>query len=301
MSEPRPAITAPARPSRVERGLDVRRVGQNIHPLSDLYHFIMRAPWPQTIATMLAFYLGINVLFAIAAAAIGGVGGIRDGHPEDYFFYSVETFATIGYGTLAPQTTAANVLMTVEAFTGIAATALTTGIVFAKFSRPTARVLFSNVCVFSQRDGKRTLVFRMANERGNQIVQATIKLVAAFRHVTAEGETIRRLVNLQLVRDETALFALTWTAMHEIDEASPLFGKDDAWMKDRQLGLIVTLMGHDGTIHQTVHARHSWDWEQIVEGRFVDVLVEHEDGTRTLDLTRFQDYVPEGPPPETTS
>ncbi len=291
MTEERRVLTAPARPSRVERGLTVNRVGARVHPLSDFYHWVMRASWPTTVAMILATYLAINLVFALAFGAVGGVTNVRPGHPEDYFFFSVETFATIGYGTMAPESTIANVLMMLEAFCGILASALTTGLVFSKFSRPTARVLFSNVAVISERDGKRTLVFRMANARGNQIVQASVKIVAAYQHRTKEGESLRRLVNLDLVRSDSALFALTWTAMHEIDEKSPLFGRDAAWMAEKQLGLIVTLMGHDETLGQTVHARHSWDWEQIVEhGRFVDVIVDHEDGTRTLDLTKFHDY-----------
>jgi inward rectifier potassium channel len=284
-------ITAPARESRVERGLTVKRIGARVHPLSDFYHWVMRASWPVTVLLILVSYLTINALFALAFGIVGGVTNVRPGHPEDYFFFSVETFATIGYGTMAPESTIANVLMMAEAFTGILASALTTGLVFSKFSRPTARVLFSNVAVISERDGKRTLVFRMANARGNQIVQASIKLVAAFQHTTSEGEKLRRLVNLDLVRNDSALFALTWTAMHEIDERSPLHGRDAEWMKEKQLGLIVTLMGHDDTLGQTVHARHSWDWEQVIEGgRFVDVLVDHPDGSRTLDLTKFNDY-----------
>ncbi len=289
--EKRRLVHAEARESRVERGLDVNRVGGRIHPLSDLYHWVMRASWPLTLVTILVSYLSINGLFAVLFALVGGVSNIRPGHPEDYFFFSVETFATIGYGTMAPESTIANVLMMLEAFAGILASALTTGLVFAKFSRPTARVLFSNVVLIAGRDGKRTLVFRMANARGNQIVQASVKVVVAHMHRTAEGERIRRLVNLDLVRSESALFALTWTAMHEIDEKSPFFEKDAAWMKEKEVGLIATLMGHDDTIGQTVHARHSWDWEQIIEeGRFVDVLTDHPDGTRTLDLTKFHDY-----------
>jgi inward rectifier potassium channel len=104
----------------------------------------------------------------------------------------------------------------------------------------------------------------------------------------------RSLCSLGEIRS-SALFALTWTAMHEIDEKSPLFERDAEWMREKQFGLIVTLMGHDGTLGQTVHARHSWDWEQVVEdGQFSDVIEDHPDGTRTLNLTRFQDYtVPE--------
>jgi inward rectifier potassium channel len=222
-----------------------------------------------------------------------GVEGVRAGNFEDCFFFSVQTLATIGYGKMVPISRAAHIVVTLEAFTGVIVTAVTTGILFAKFSRPTARVLFSRVCVIAPYEGKPTLMFRIANERSNRIVQASVKVSALRFITTSEGHTHRRLIDLKLHRSDSAMFAITWTVFHTIDEASPLFGATPESLAKETFALVVTLVGLDETLAQTVHARYSWDADQIVFNRsFVDVLVENEDGTRTMDLTKFHDTVP---------
>lgn len=285
MSEPPPP------PTRIDRGQVVRRIGAGMHPFSDFYHTLMRANWPATFGVIFAALITINVAFALAYLLLGnGIEGVRPGNFEDCFFFSVQTLATIGYGKMVPVTRAAHLVVTLEAFTGVLVTALTTGLLFAKFSRPTARVLFSRVAVIAPFDGLPTLMFRIANERSNRIVQASIKVAALRTFVTKEGETMRRLVDIKLHRSDSAMFAITWTVFHTIDESSPFFGLDEAGIVEAKLGLVATLVGLDETISQTVHARHSWDADRIVlNRRFVDVLVDHEDGSRTMDLTKFHD------------
>src|SRR5439155_9491677 len=134
------------------------------------------------------------------------------------FFSSVQTMATIGYGGMAPIGIYANVLVTIEALVGLLGLAMATGLAFAKLSRPTARVLFSRVAVIAPRDGVRSLMLRMANERANQILEAQVHLALARTETTAEGERVRRLYDLELVRTRTPLFVLTWTVIHPIDE-----------------------------------------------------------------------------------
>lgn len=290
MSEPR-IITAPERPNRLDQALNVRRVGARIHPLTDLYYFIMRASWPRTLLLIFAVFFLVNLLYATAYTLVGGIEHARDGNFEDAFFFSVQTLATIGYGKMAPASRLTNFLVMLEAFTGILATTITTGLLFAKFSRATSRVLFSNVILISTRDGVPTLQFRMANARGNQIMQAAVQVVFSYMHLTEEGESLRRLVPLKLTRSESALFALSWTAFHVVDEASPLFGKDTEWLRKNDAGFIVSLVGLDGTLGQTVHARHSWDHESVIfGGRFVDVMSTHADGMRELNLDKLNDY-----------
>ncbi len=281
-------------PPSIERGQVVRRIGGKLHPLADFYHTLMRASWPATFGLIFAALITINVAFALAYVLLGnGIEGVRPGNFEDCFFFSVQTLATIGYGKMVPVTRAAHLVVTLEAFTGVLVTALTTGLLFAKFSRPTARVLFSRVAVIAPFDGKPTLMFRIANERSNRIVQASVKVAALRNFVTQEGQTMRRLVDLKLHRSDSAMFAITWTVFHTIDEASPFFGLDEAGIAAEQLGIVATLIGLDETLSQTVHARHSWDAERIVlNRRFVDVLVDNEDGSRTMDLTKFHDTNP---------
>lgn len=272
---------------------EVRRVGGRVRPLTDFYHTLMEASWPVTFGVILAAFLGINLVFALAYAALGnGVAGARPGHFEDCFFFSVETLATIGYGKMTPDSLPAHVVVTLEAFTGILVTALTTGLLFAKFSRPTARVLFSRDVLFGPHDGKPTLMFRLANERGNRIVQASVRVSLLRESTTAEGISMRRLVDLKLKRADSAMFALTWTVFHVVDESSPLFGLDAAELARSRVNLVATLVGLDDTLSQTVHARYAWSHERFKFGhRFVDVLVDEPDGSRTLDLRKFHDTV----------
>ncbi len=279
------------KPTRIERAQVVRRIGGRPHPMSDFYHTLMRANWPATFGVIFAALIVINVTFAIAYVLLGsGVEGVRPGNFEDCFFFSVQTLATIGYGKMVPITRAAHIVVTFEAFTGVIVTALTTGLLFAKFSKPTARVLFSRVAVIAPFDGKPTLMFRIANERSNRIVQASIKVSALRTIVTQEGETMRRLVDIKLQRSDSAMFAITWTVFHTIDESSPFYGLREKEIVDRNIGLVATLIGLDETLSQTVHARNSWDPDRILlDRRFVDVLVDEEDGTRSMDLTKFHD------------
>jgi inward rectifier potassium channel len=272
----------------------VHRVGGQGRPLTDFYHTLMRAGWPATFGVIFAALVTINILYALVYLSLGdGVEGVRRGNFEDCFFFSVQTLATIGYGKMVPVTRAAHLVVTLEAFTGVLVTALTTGLLFAKFSRPTARVLFSRNALIAPYDGRPTLMFRLANERGNRIVQATVRVAMLRFEKTAEGLTMRRLVDLKLQRSDSALFAITWTVFHNIDESSPFFGATVESLARDNVGLVVTLIGLDDTIAQTVHARHSWDHDQILfDRRFVDVITDNADGSRTLDLGKFHDTVP---------
>jgi len=280
--------------NRVERGLKVRRIGGDQHLLTDFYHTLMRTSWPATFGVVLGAFLAINTVYALVYMLVGsGVEGMRAGDFEEAFEFSVQTLATIGYGKMAPVSRLAHLVVTMEAFTGLLFTALTTGLVFAKFSRPTARVVFSRVAIIAPYEGKPTLQFRMANARGNRIVQASIRVTTTRLIHTAEGEKMRRLLDLKMLRSDSAMFAITWTAYHPIPEDSPLSGATPETLRRDQVGVIVTLIGLDETLSQTVHARHSYDFDQFVfGGRFVDVLSDNPDGSRTLDLGKFHDIIP---------
>jgi inward rectifier potassium channel len=277
-------------PTRVERGQVVHRVGGELSPLADFYHSLMGASWPLTFAMILGALVAINVCYALLYFVIGGVEGVRVGSFEDCFFFSVQTLATIGYGKMVPVTRAAHIVVTIEAFTGVLVTAITTGLLFARFSRPTARILFSRNAIIAPYDGKLTLMFRLANERSNRVVQAGVRVSLLREVTTIEGHTMRRLIDLKLHRSDSAMFAITWTVFHTIDESSPLHGATPESLARDKVGLVATLIGLDETLSQTVHARHSWDYEEILFDRsFVDVIQDNADGSRTLDLKKFHD------------
>lgn len=273
--------------------LPIVRVGAADGYLSDLYHFLLVSSWSRLLLLLGLAYVGSNCLFALAYLLAGdSIQGGRPGSFADAFFFSVQTMATIGYGHMVPRTLWANILVAVESLVSLLGLAVVTGLTFAKFSRPTARVLFSRVSVIAPWDGVPSLIFRMANQRGNHIAEARVHVVLARNETTAEGDVFRRLHDLQLVRDETALFALTWTAIHPISDISPLNHATRESLAESEAEIIVSLTGLDESFSQTVHARHSYRAEDIVWcARFVDILSRLPDGRRQVDYTRFHDVI----------
>jgi inward rectifier potassium channel len=263
----------------------------------DGYHALLATTWPRFTAIIVLAYTAINVAFALAYALVpDAIANARDGVLDDFFF-SVQTLATIGYGTMYPQTLYGNVLVAVESTVGILALPVVTGLVFAKFARPTARVMFSERALITVRDGIPSLVFRMANLRRNQIVEARARVVLARQETTPEGERIRRIHDLPLLRSESPLFALTWAATHPITATSPLAGATPATLAEWDAEIIVSLVGIDETLSQTIHARWSYLPDEIVwGGRYADVLTRLPDGRRRVDFARFQDIVVDDEP-----
>jgi inward rectifier potassium channel len=261
--------------------------------LSDLYFYLTTVSWPVLLAITAAVFAFINCLFAIGYMMDGGVANARPGSFGDAFFFSVQTMATIGYGTMAPRSIGSNVLVSIEAMSGLVALAVVTGLVFARFSRPTARVRFSRVLAISPRDGVPSLMFRVVNQRSNRIVEAQIHVVLSRWEMTREGETMRRFYDLDLARSRNALFSLSWTVIHPIVEQSPLFGATAASLKASRSMIVASLVGMDESFLQNVHVRYVWTADEIAWGmRFVDVLQELPDGSFLIDYSRFDDVVP---------
>lgn len=290
MATPKPTH----QPSRLvprEPGRGIDAIGVPKRPLSDLYHALMTISWAAMLGLILCWYVLLNLLFALLYL-LGGdcIQGAQSGAFGDAFFFSVQTFATIGYGTMAPTSTYAHILVTGEAFVGMLTAALATGLMFAKFSKPTARVLFANVAVVSPRNGVPHLMFRLANQRGNQIVEARLQVALARWERTLEGETMRRFYDLELVRQQNIIFALTWTAMHAIDERSPLFGATAQSLMDEGAEFAVSFVGLDETMSQTVHARWSYRPEEILwNHRYTDIISILPGGKRRIDYRLFHD------------
>jgi len=286
-----PAGMARRRPSIVV-GVERRNIGRA--PLADLYHYLMARSWSRLLGLVATVYILANLLFAVLYD-LGGDCVTGAARFRDLFFFSVHTLSTIGYGTMAPKTTYANVLVTIEAFSGTLFVALLTGLVFAKFSRPTARVMWSNKAVIVERDGKRQLQFRMANERANQIVEAQLRIALARTETAPDGERMRRFQDLALVRDRNVIFVLTWTASHVIDASSPLYGLSLDEMKQQGVQLIASLIGLDETFSQQVHSRHSYAPDDFVfDMRFADIIGTEPDGSRYVDYANFDALVPMG-------
>jgi inward rectifier potassium channel len=277
--------------------INLVRTGGRSGPLRDLYLFLLVSSWPRLLALFAAGYLAANALFAgLYLLDPGDITGAHRDSFRDAFFFSVQTMSTIGYGAMSPGTTWADALVTMESLAGLLGLAMATGLIFAKFSRPRACVVFSRVAVVSNRDGAPCLMFRVANERANHIAEARVRVVLARDSLTAEGERLRRLEDLSLLRADHPLFAFSWTVVHPIDERSPLHGETASSLAASDAELVVSLVGFDESFAQTVHARRSYVASEIVWGaRFVDILSRLPDGRRLVDYTHFHEVEPVSP------
>jgi inward rectifier potassium channel len=264
---------------------------------TDFYHHLLTSSWPMLFAQIVGAFITINFVFAIAYYFSGG---IENAHSfADVYFFSVETIATIGYGKMSPVTITSEILMSIEALLGLINFAVITGLIFAKFSRPTARVRFSRVAVISKRDGVPSLMFRMANVRSNKIVEAQIHVVFARDELTREGEHVRRFHDLDLVRYRNAIFAYSWTAVHPIQPGSPFYGVKPEDLATDNASLTVSLTGIDETFSQTIHSRGSYNYSDIIWGaRLADIIVLAPGGGFTIDYSKFDEvelsYMPIG-------
>src|SRR6476646_829606 len=256
---------------------------------ADISHRCMTASWPAFIAGAALVFVAFNAVFA-AFYWIGDdpISNVPHAAYIDYLYFSIETLSTAGYGDMHPQTHYGHFVATVELFTGIFSMSLMTGLVFARFSRPNARLLFADNPVISSHDGKPTLMVRLANERHNIISNATARLWLFKNIVSMEGQSIRRFYELPLVRNESPALALSWTLFHVIDEQSPLYGLNAEDLEASNVSLVLVVSGYDVVAAQTVHARKSYDHPDIRFGhRYADILGNAEDGRLRIDYGKF--------------
>ncbi len=278
---------------------NVRRTGLPWAEAVSLYHSALVLRWPAFLGWVAVIYLGINTVFAIAYtlcganALVGPDPVTMGGTLARAFFFSVETFATIGYGHIVPGGVAANMLVTIEAFVGVLAQALITGLLFARFARPTAAVSFSTRAVIAPfRDGQ-ALMIRMANRRKNELIEMSATLSFSYLE-RRDDQVIRRYHPLPLDRSNVTFFPLAWTIVHPITPESPLWGLSAGQLAEREAELLLLLSGVDDTFAATVHARTSYRAEQIIwNARFTNIFnPPGEDGILSVDVSRLDDVSP---------
>ena len=299
MPEPTPPADSSAAPrtatARRPFGLKIVTVGLKRKPFEDVYHSILVRPWWQFVLLTAVGFIVLNLFFAVFYRLEPGcILNARPDSFEDCFYFSVQSLATIGYGAMSPATRYGHLIVTIEAFVGILSVAVVTGVTFAKFARPTAKVMFSARVAAPTRHGVPHLMFRMGNLRTNLVVEAVLHVLILIEDSTPEGETLRRPIDLKLVREKTALFTMTWTAMHVIDESSPFFGPDAlARLRQQKAEIFLSFSGIDETFAQPIHARHRYSLDEIAWNcRFADVLQTLPDDTRLIDYSRFDEVVP---------
>ncbi len=262
------------------------------------YHAMITISWPRFYAVIVSAYLVTNVVFAAAFFACGpgalhGADAMTlGGRALDCFFFSVQTLATIGYGRISPLGLAPNILVAIEGFLGLLGFAMATGLAFARFSRPRAKVLFSEKAVIAPYRGATAFEFRIINERLSQLIEVEAKVLFARMEIH-EGRHVRRFYGLPLERSRVAFFPLQWVIVHPIDDASPLKGETAESLRASEAEFLILLTGIEEAFAQTVHTRSSYQHDEVVVGaRFVDMYEPSEDGVVRVDLRRFHGLEP---------
>jgi inward rectifier potassium channel len=257
---------------------------------------LLRISWTRFIGLVVALYVGLNVLFALAFMACGadallGSGAAMLGGPfSRAFFFSIQTFATIGYGQIGPNGLAANLVVTVEALVGLMYQALATGLLFARFARPRAEILFSNVAVIAPYGEGISLQFRIANLRRTEIIELEAQVLFSAMEPDGRGGTVRRYARLALERNKVVFFPLAWTIVHPIDASSPLAGKTPEDLERSHAEILVLLSGIDETFEQTVHARSSYMSGEITwNARFRSIYLPVTSQPLKIDVKRLHE------------
>jgi inward rectifier potassium channel len=179
--------------------------------------------------------------------------------------------------------------------TGVVSMAVTTGLVFAKFSRPSAKIIYSKNMLLTKFDGDNVLMFRMANARSNNIISANVELHYIYSTISPEGVSIVRFLPLKLIKNYSPVFSLTWSVFHIVDAESPFFGKKPEEIKALTNELVVILKGTDGTFSQNIYDMYRYQIDDILFNQyFVDVLERLENGTRVIDYNKFHQTIARG-------
>lgn len=286
---------------------NVRRVGLPWSQAGSLYHDALTVSWPRFLAWTVLTYVAINLCFAVVFLLLG-VGALSGAGVEPFggafgraFFFSVQTFATIGYGSIVAHGVAANLVVTLEALIGLMAQAVITGLLFARFARPTMAVQFSTVALVAPFNGGRALMFRIANRRRNELIEMDAQITLALRDDAADAS--RRYLPLSLDRRAVNFFPLSWTLVHPITPESPLWGLSAPALEARDAEVLVLLHGTDETFATRVSSRRSYRSDEIVWGaKFRHIFTTSPvDGRVTVDLTALDEYDAVALPPDTVA
>ena len=276
---------------------NVRREGLRFWEALSLYHYFLTISWPKFLVYVAVAYVSANAIFGSLFVMCGAhaLTGFETEPVElrfvQAFFFSVHTLATIGYGNIAPSNLAANLLVTVESLIGLLGFAIVAGIMFARFSRPLARIVFSKNAIVAPYRDMTAFMFRVVNQRSNELVELRAQVLLSRRKRDGVTNADREFIPLKLERDRVVFFPLTWTVVHPIDRDSPLWRKTQAELASCDSEFLVLLNGFDETFSQTVHTRSSYKAEEIVWGaRFRSVFNPPKpDGTLSVDIRKLHE------------
>lgn len=284
-------------PYRIRVGnQELIKVGALRFDLRDPYRVAVIVSWPVFFAGLFVTEIALNVIFALLyIAEPGSIANARPGHFGDAFFFSIETLATVGYGVFSPATTWGHVVSAAEIMVGLAFTAIMTGLIFVRFSRPKPNVLFADNAVVTTHDGKPTLMIRLAYARTGLVVDAEAHVYAIVLNQTREGRTFRFPHELQLARARTPLFVLSWTLMHTIDEHSPLHGLAAEDLIAQDVRLTITIEAREHALTRDFFEVKSYGANEVLFGMaYADMIVNSGDGETRADIRRIHLVEPDG-------
>ncbi|MDB5482749.1 MAG: hypothetical protein JWO83_3802 [Caulobacteraceae bacterium] len=284
----RPPRQPSARVIKTNFGLEFAKIGGSRYDLSDPYHLALTVRWPTFVLGAFVLYGVINLIFAaLYLAHPGCIANARPGSIGDAFFFSIETLATVGYGVMAPANLYGHMVSSAEIITGMAFTAIMTGLVFVRFSKAKAKIVYSDVAVITRHNGRPTLMFRIGNARASVMTQVHVEVNALVKETTAEGGQYRRLQELPLARSSIPVFPMVLLLMHEIDEHSPLAGLDGQALVQTEMTIILSLEARDPQLAAMVYDMKAYFARDIRPGmRFVDTISQR-DGRTLADLRRI--------------
>ncbi|MGA9323205.1 MAG: ion channel [Xanthobacteraceae bacterium] len=261
----------------------------------DLYHRSMTVYWPVFFGSAAAIFVALNAVFGfLYSLGHEPIANAAENGPLAYFYFSIETLATVGYGDMHPQTNYGHLIATIEIFTGMSFLAVMTGLIFARFSRPRARFVFAKEAVITRHEGRPTLMIRLANARHNTVSRASARLWIIRAERTKEGDQLRRFYEIKLDRSEHPMFVLSWMLFHVIDNDSPLHGMTASDLAEGDALLVLNVGGLDDSSAQQLYARHIYSWRDIRwHYRYKDIASVSPQGRFLLDYTKFDDVVAE--------
>ena len=292
----RVASESPRRLLNRDGTFNVERTRLPIYRSLSPYHFLLTISWTRFYLLIVGSYLAFNLLFALGyylagPGALEGAESLTDiGRFTDGFFFSIQTSTTIGYGRIAPVSMSANTLASIEALTGLLAFALATSLMFARFSRPDAQIIYSKHAIIAPFHNAKAFMFRIANQRNNQLIQVGVQVLVSWFEPGRHNKP-RRFVPLALERESVVFFPLTWTVVHPINDRSPLHNMSEQEFRSRNPEFLVLITAIDETFSQTVYSRSSYTVDEVIWGaKFSDIFSRSSEGVISVDLHRMHAF-----------
>jgi inward rectifier potassium channel len=285
------------RPMTVRVGaFEIRKSGVTRFDLRDIYHQAIETSWSQFFLALFAFDVAVNIAFALLyLARPGAIQNARPGSFSDAFFFSLETLATVGYGEMAPGSLYGHIVSGAEIMVGLTFTAIMTGLIFVRFSKPRAKIIYADKVVVTMHNGKPHLMVRIGNGRIGLLTDVRARLGVLLIETTSEGEVFRRVHDLKLVRSRIPVFALTWTLLHPIDKESPLFDYDAERLAEDDVRLFLTVEGRDDVLAASVYDMKGYAAADFAFGqRYAEAVSVDEQRRTVADLSRISLLEPDG-------